>query len=78
MSSLLDSQKTQSLIGLANLAQTQQVNQNVKALQASQQEGNRLRSEQIHKLQKNIEKEEAKFKSLKENYPFIEKIITNR
>ena len=47
MSSLLDSQKTQSLIGLANLAQTQQVNQNVKALQASQQEGNRLRSEQI-------------------------------
>ena len=47
MSSFLDSQKTQSLIGLANLAQTQQVNQNVKALQASQQEGNRLRSEQI-------------------------------
>ena len=78
MSSLLDSQKTQSLVGLANLAQTQQVNQNVKALKASQQEGNRLRSEQIHKLQKNIEKEKAKFKSLKENYPFIEKIITNR
>tara|TARA_B100000029_G_scaffold494015_1_gene557192 strand:+ start:151 stop:1005 length:855 start_codon:yes stop_codon:yes gene_type:complete len=47
MSSFLDSQKTQSLVGLANLAQTQQVNQNVKALQASQQEGNRLRSEQI-------------------------------
>lgn len=46
MSSFLDSQKTQSIVGLANLAQTQQVNKNVKALKASQEEENRLREKQ--------------------------------
>ena len=43
MSSFLDSQKTQSIVGLANLAQTQQVNKNVKA---SQKEENRLKEKQ--------------------------------
>ena len=48
-----------------------------KYLESTQTKEEKLK-EQIHKLQKNIEKEKAKFKSLKENYPFIEKIITNR
>ena len=45
MSSFLDSQKTQSIVGINLL--NQQVNNNVKALKISQEEGNRLREEQI-------------------------------
>ena len=46
-SSFLDSQKTQSVVGIANLAQNRQINRNLKELQKSQEEAARAQAENI-------------------------------
>ena len=56
---ILDSEKTQSLVGIANLAQNRQINKSIKELMKSQEESAEAakRSANLQKEANNLEKE---------------------